>query len=56
MAELVDRYADFPLGGTDASVVALAERHGTATVVTLDHRHLAVVRARHVDALELLPA
>ena len=26
MAELIDQYAHFPLGGTDASVVALAER------------------------------
>ena len=26
VADLVEQYADFPLGGTDASVVALAER------------------------------
>ena len=26
IAELVEQYADFPLGGTDASIVALAER------------------------------
>jgi hypothetical protein len=26
MAELVEQYSNFPLGGTDASVVALAER------------------------------
>jgi predicted nucleic acid-binding protein len=28
MAQLVEQYADFTLGGTDASVVALAERLG----------------------------
>lgn len=56
IAELVQEYADLPLGGTDASVVALAERLDTATVITLDRRHFTVVRPRHRDALELLPA
>ena len=56
IADLVDKYADLPLGGTDASVVALAERLGAGVVVTLDRRHFTVVRARHREALELLPA
>jgi predicted nucleic acid-binding protein len=55
MAELVRDYADFPLGGTDASVVALAERLDTDVVITLDHRHFAAVRPRH-RPLRLLPA
>jgi predicted nucleic acid-binding protein len=55
MAELVDRYTDFPLGGTDASVVALAERLDVPTVITLDRRHFGAVRPRHVDAFTLLP-
>lgn len=55
MAELVEQYADFPLGGTDASVVALAERLETRVVVTLDRRHLGAVRPRHCDSFELLP-
>jgi predicted nucleic acid-binding protein len=55
MAELVEQYADFPLGGTDASVIALAERLEAPIVVTLDHRHFAAVRPRHRDAFELLP-
>jgi hypothetical protein len=55
MAELVERYADFPLSGTDASVVALAERLGANVVVTLDRRHFAAVRPAHVEAFELLP-
>lgn len=55
MAELVEQYADFPLGGTDASVVALAERLDTPLVVTLDHRHFRAVRPRHVPFFELLP-
>jgi len=55
MAELVEEYASFPLGGTDASVVALAERLEAPTVVTLDRRHFAAVRPRHREAFELLP-
>jgi uncharacterized protein len=55
IAELVKRYANFPLGGTDASVVALAERIGANVVVTLDRRHFAVVKPRHVDTFDLLP-
>lgn len=53
--ELVIAYASMPLGGTDASVVALAERRGAIRVATLDRRHFTVVRPRHAQALELLP-
>jgi predicted nucleic acid-binding protein len=55
MAQLVVEYADFPLGGTDASVIALAERLDARVVVTLDRRHFSAVRPRHRDAFELLP-
>lgn len=55
IAELVNLYADFPLGGTDASVIALAERLGTDTIVTLDRRHFAAVRPKHCEAFTLLP-
>jgi len=55
IAELVAEYAGFPLGGTDASVVALAERLGTPLVFTLDRRHFGAVRPRHCEALTLLP-
>ena len=55
MAELVEQYADFPVEGTDASVVALAERLEAPIVVTLDHRHFAAVKPRHREAFELLP-
>jgi hypothetical protein len=55
MAELVDEHADFPLGGTDASVIALAERLDTDIVITFDRRHFAAVRPRHCQALRLLP-
>jgi uncharacterized protein len=55
MAELVERYADLPLGACDASVIALAERLDVDEVATLDLRHFTVVRPRHVKALTLLP-
>jgi hypothetical protein len=55
IAQLVEDYADFPLGGVDASVIALAERLDTATVITVDRRHFTTVRPAHREALELLP-
>ncbi len=50
----MDTYVDLPLGGTDASVVAMAERYHQGRVASLYHRHLAVVRPTHVSALELV--
>jgi len=55
VADLVERYANFPLGGTDATVIALAERHRAKTLMTLDRRHFAAVKPRHCRAFRLLP-
>jgi predicted nucleic acid-binding protein len=55
IADLVNQYADFPLGGADASVVALAERLETDLIVTLDRRHFAAIRPRHRQAFRLVP-
>ena len=55
IAEVVERYEDFPLGGADASVVALSERLGTELVITLDRRHFAAVQPRHCPTFQLLP-
>lgn len=55
IGELVVTYADLGLGGTDASLVALAERLGVTRIATLNRRHFSVVRPRHIDAFELLP-
>ncbi|MGI5126388.1 PIN domain-containing protein [Pseudonocardia sp. CA-107938] len=55
MAELVETYADFPLGTTDAAVIAVAERLGITEIATLDRRHFHTVRPRHTDAFTLLP-
>ena len=53
--ELVDRYQNLPLGGTDASVIAVAERHRTTRIATIDRRHFSIVRPAHCDAFTLLP-
>jgi predicted nucleic acid-binding protein len=55
IAELVTTYASLRLGGTDASVITLAERLGTTRIATLNHRHFRVIRPRHAAAFELLP-
>jgi predicted nucleic acid-binding protein len=55
IAQLVRKYADFPLGAVDASIVALAERLRVTHVATLDRRHFHAIRPRHCDALQLLP-
>jgi len=55
MAELVRRYADRRLGGTDASVVALCERLSITTVATVNRRDFANVQPRHVTALTIVP-
>lgn len=53
IAQLVARYRDLPLGTTDASVVAAAERLEVREIATLDHRHFSVVQP--IGNFELLP-
>jgi hypothetical protein len=53
--KLQSQYADQALGVVDASVLALVERLGEDKLATLDHRHFAVLRPAHVQALRLLP-
>jgi predicted nucleic acid-binding protein len=55
MAELVRQYADLPIGGTDACVIAAAERLHTRAIATVDRRHFTVVQPRHVEAFSLVP-
>lgn len=55
IAELVEAYGDFPLGGTDAAVITLAERMDSDVVITLDRRHFRAVQPRHCEAFRLWP-
>ncbi|MEO8273180.1 MAG: VapC toxin family PIN domain ribonuclease [Chloroflexota bacterium] len=54
--ELVDRYADADIGFVDAAVFAIVERLGEAKLATLDRRHFSLLRPRHREAIDLLPA
>ncbi|MCF4121275.1 PIN domain-containing protein [Antribacter sp. KLBMP9083] len=54
-ADLVERYANLPLGTADAFVVAVAERFGVRQVATIDRKHFEIVRPAHVPAFTLLP-
>lgn len=54
-AELVEKYANLPLGTSDAFVVAVAEKYRTVNIATIDHRHFRTVRPRHAPALTLYP-
>jgi predicted nucleic acid-binding protein len=44
MRDLIERYQDQDIGIADASLVLLAERYGTDRILTLDRRHLHVLR------------
>lgn len=55
IADLVERYRDFPLGTVDASIVVLADRLGTDLIVTLDRRHFGAIRSPQGRRFRLLP-
>lgn len=55
MAELVRQFSSFPLGGTDASVVAVAERLGSRETSTLDRRHFPAITQQGGGHFTLLP-
>jgi uncharacterized protein len=52
--QLCDQYADSDVGFVDAAVLAIVERLDEPKPATLDHRHLGLLRPRHVSALTLL--
>jgi predicted nucleic acid-binding protein len=54
--ELCDRYADSDIGFVDAAVLAIVEQLDEPKLATLDRRHFGLLRPRHRDSIELLPA
>jgi predicted nucleic acid-binding protein len=52
---VVERYADQSIGLADASIVILAARYQTRTLVTLDRRHFGVVRPIDGGSFKILP-
>ena len=55
VAEILQQYADSRVDFVDASVMAIAERYGITTVLTLDHRDFRLFRPRHCPYFDLLP-
>jgi uncharacterized protein len=54
-AELVEKYADFPLGTVDSLIVAMAERLRVTTILTLDRRHFGAIKPLHCESFTLVP-
>jgi predicted nucleic acid-binding protein len=50
------RYGDLQIGLADASIVVLAERHGTSDILTLDLRHFQALRVGGRKRFRILPA
>ncbi len=53
--EVVDRYRNPGIGITDASLVVLADRYRTRTILTLDRKHFGVVRPLDGGHFEIVP-
>ena len=53
--EVVERYRDLGIGIADASLVILAERYRTRTILTLDRRHFGVLRPLGGGHFEIIP-
>ena len=54
-AELMQTYADLPLGFVDATVLATAERLGVREILTTNRRHFGMIRPVHTKTLVLSP-
>lgn len=55
IAQLLDIYADSKLDFVDASIVAIAERLGIQTILTIDQRDFRMVRPKHCNNFILQP-
>ena len=55
MVEVLGKYRDQDVGVADASLVLLAARYGTRSLLTLDHRHFGVLRPIQGGRFTLLP-
>jgi predicted nucleic acid-binding protein len=54
--DVAERYVDQEIGLADASLVVIAARYRTTSLLTLDERHFRVIRPLWGDAFTLLPA
>ena len=54
--EILEQYRSSRFGMVDATVMAMAERFSIRTVLTLDRRHFAAYRPKHIAAFNLVPS
>jgi predicted nucleic acid-binding protein len=54
-AQIVLKYGDQEIGVTDASLVVLAKRYDTHTVLTLDRRHFDVLKSMQGKRFVVVP-
>ena len=54
--QLIERYREHEIGLADASIVLLADRASTRTVLTLDERHFRTLRPKGGGRFTILPA
>ncbi|MFZ0545058.1 MAG: PIN domain-containing protein [Candidatus Promineifilaceae bacterium] len=54
-SELLSVYADARLDFADATIIAMAERLGVETILTLDRRDFRMIRPKHIPYFNLLP-
>ncbi len=55
VAEILQTYADSRIDFVDASVMAIAERFGSAKIFTLDQRDFRLFQPKHCASFEILP-
>lgn len=55
IAEILEQYQDSRIDFVDASVMAVAERYNTRTILTLDQRDFRLFRPQHCENFEILP-
>lgn len=53
--EVIARYRDLGIGLADASLVVLAQRYRTRTILTLDHKHFSVLRPLDGGLFKIVP-
>ncbi len=54
--KIIEHYGDQQIGLADASLVVLADRHRTRSILTLDLRHFEVVRPLSGGRFRVLPS
>lgn len=55
IAEILEQYQDSRIDFVDATVMAIAERYNSQTILTLDQRDFRLFRPQHCDSFEILP-